>query len=71
MGLKDIENIENYIVVYSTQDFTKLDVVYTEGIKYNDKIYYKSTIRNRGRKLNEGKRRSKISKIKRNRKRIF
>ncbi len=40
MGLKDIENIENYIVVYSTQDFTKLDVVYTEGIKYNDKIYY-------------------------------
>lgn len=40
MGLKDIDNIENYIVVYNVEDNTKLDVVYTSGIKYQDKIYY-------------------------------
>lgn len=40
MGLSDIDNIENYIVVYNAQDNTKLDVIYNSGIEYENKTYY-------------------------------
>ena len=29
-----------YIVVYNASDYTKVDVVYTGGILYNDEVYY-------------------------------
>ena len=29
-----------YIVIYNSADFTKLDVAYTEGVTYNGEIYY-------------------------------
>ena len=29
-----------YIVIYNSADFTKLDVAYTEGVTYNGEVYY-------------------------------
>ncbi len=40
MGLSDIDDIDKYIVVYNAQDNTKLDIVYTSGVKYEGKTYY-------------------------------
>jgi Tfp pilus assembly protein PilE len=39
MGLSDIDD-ENYVVVYNSEDYTKLDIIYKNGIEYNNKMYY-------------------------------
>ena len=40
MGLSDIEDTDNYAVVYNKEDYTKLDIIYLPGIEYNGIIYY-------------------------------
>ena len=40
MGLSDIGDGENYIVVYNSDDYTKLDIIYKSGIQYNGTTYY-------------------------------
>lgn len=40
MGLENIKDDANYIVVYNSNDYTKLDVVYKEGIVYDGTEYY-------------------------------
>ena len=58
MGLKEVigeeRNVE-YLVVYDKENFTKMDIVYIEGITYKDedKVYYtltqmQQTIENEG-----------------------
>lgn len=38
--LKEEQYDNDYVVVYNQQDYTKLDVVYKQGIEYKDNIYY-------------------------------
>ena len=38
--VQDNINDGEYIVVYNASDYTKVDVVYTGGILYNDEVYY-------------------------------
>lgn len=40
MGFSEIEDGENYIVVYKKDDYTKLDVVYKEAITYKNENFY-------------------------------
>lgn len=40
MGLEDVKEDTNYIVVYNSGDYTKLDVIYKTGITYNETKYY-------------------------------
>lgn len=40
MGLSKISEDHNYVVVCSLDDYTKIDIIYKEGIKYNKKTCY-------------------------------
>ena len=40
MGLSEIDDEENYIVVYKKDDFTKLDIVSKEAIPYEGESFY-------------------------------
>ena len=40
MVLSDIGDGKNYIVVYNSDDYTKLDIIYKSGIQYNGTTYY-------------------------------
>ena len=47
MGLESIKDDTNYVVVYKSDDYTKLDIVYKKGITYNGETYYTlSTLQN-------------------------
>lgn len=47
MGLSDINDGENYVVIYNSADFTKLDILYKQGTDYDGKTYYTlSNLRN-------------------------
>lgn len=39
MGLDDLKN-EKYIVSYDKDDYKKIDVIYPNGVKYKNVIYY-------------------------------
>ena len=43
MGLSDINDGQNYVVVYNESDYTKLDIIYKVGTEYNDNTYYSLT----------------------------
>ncbi len=40
MGFTEVENCEDYILVFSRDNFEKLDVVFNPGIKYQNEILY-------------------------------
>lgn len=40
MGLSDIQDGDNYVVVYNLSDYTKLDIVFLSGIQYEGTMYY-------------------------------
>lgn len=40
MGLSEIDDEESYIVVYKKDDFTKLDIVYSDAISYEGESFY-------------------------------
>lgn len=40
MGFSDIGDGENYIVIFNSADYTKLDIIYKAGIQYNGTTCY-------------------------------
>jgi hypothetical protein len=43
IGLNDIQDSSSssqYLVVYNSSDYTKMDIVYTTGVTYNGTKYY-------------------------------
>lgn len=40
MGLSEIDDCKNYVIVYNLEDYTKLDVLYLPGIKNDNVTYY-------------------------------
>lgn len=43
MGLKDLAkevDNEDYVIVYNSNDYRNIDIIYTKGIEYENKIYY-------------------------------
>lgn len=40
MKLSGIGSGESYVVVYNSEDYSKLDIVFILGIKYKNRIYY-------------------------------
>lgn len=61
MGLSDIEDTDNYVVVYNKDDYTKLDIIYLPGIEHEGVIYY--TVSKLQTELNLGKKLTNSYKI--------
>lgn len=40
MGLMELKEDEPYIVIYSSENYNQMDIIYTGGVMYNDISYY-------------------------------